>query len=161
MAAAISNVDSEADNEAGHAPPCFIIVHNIAKRHNVGMLARSASAFGVAKVKHNRLQFTRLRAEVHRLYHANAINSGDTDSSLISNTPLAQMCLVGSRQYNAFGSHGAADHVAFCHFSTLEECCSHLKDQEGESGCTRCVWRDTSMGSNNQLEHIDVGVLSA
>lgn len=43
----------------------------------------------------------------------------------------AQMCLVGSRQFNAFGSHGAADHVSFCHFPTLEECCSHLKDEQG------------------------------
>jgi len=43
----------------------------------------------------------------------------------------AQMCLVGSRQFNAFGSHGAAEHVSFCHFPTLEECCSHLKDEQG------------------------------
>lgn len=43
-----------------------------------------------------------------------------------------QMCLVGSRQFNAFGSHGAADHVSFCHFWTLEECCSHLKEQQGK-----------------------------
>lgn len=71
-------------------PKCFVIMHNISKRHNVGTLARSASAFAVA-----------------------------------------EMCLVGSRQFNAFGSHGSTDHVAFRHFPTLEECCSTLKDQEG------------------------------
>jgi len=73
-----------------HEPKCFIIVHNISKRHNIGTLARSASAFGVAEV-----------------------------------------CLVGSRQFNAFGSHGATEHVAFRHFPTLEECCKALREQEG------------------------------
>lgn len=71
-------------------PKCFVIMHNISKRHNIGTLARSASAFAVA-----------------------------------------EMCLVGSRQFNAFGSHGSTDHIAFRHFPTLEECCSSLKDQEG------------------------------
>lgn len=71
-------------------PKCFVIMHNISKRHNVGTLARSASAFAVA-----------------------------------------EMCLVGSRQFNAFGSHGSTDHIAFRHFPTLEDCCSTLKDKEG------------------------------
>ena len=31
-------------------PPCFVIVHNISKKHNVGALARCATAFGVKEV---------------------------------------------------------------------------------------------------------------
>ena len=31
-------------------PPCFLIVYNVSKKHNVGMLARSAAAFGVKEV---------------------------------------------------------------------------------------------------------------
>jgi tRNA G18 (ribose-2'-O)-methylase SpoU len=29
---------------------CYVVVHNIAKRHNIGTLARSATAFGVSEV---------------------------------------------------------------------------------------------------------------
>ncbi len=43
-----------------------------------------------------------------------------------------QVCLVGARQFNAFGSHGATEHVAFRHFPTLEECCTALREQEGD-----------------------------
>ncbi len=32
-------------------PECYIIVHNVAKKHNIGTLARSATAFNVAKVR--------------------------------------------------------------------------------------------------------------
>lgn len=32
------------------SPPCYLIVYNITKRHNVGNIARSATAFGVAQV---------------------------------------------------------------------------------------------------------------
>lgn len=31
-------------------PPCYLIVYNITKRHNIGNIARSATAFGVAQV---------------------------------------------------------------------------------------------------------------
>lgn len=31
--------------------PCFLMTHSVSKRHNVGMLARSASAFGVKEVQ--------------------------------------------------------------------------------------------------------------
>ena len=33
-----------------HAPECYFIVHNIAKKHNVGTIARCATAFGVKSV---------------------------------------------------------------------------------------------------------------
>ena len=32
-------------------PKCFLIIHNISKRHNVGTLTRSATAFGVTQVQ--------------------------------------------------------------------------------------------------------------
>jgi hypothetical protein len=47
-------------------------------------------------------------------------------------TFACQVCLVGSRHYSAFGAHGADSHVNFSHFATLEDCCRHLKDHEGE-----------------------------
>lgn len=54
MSAAMDNPDASAPDTSAaapaHAPKCFIIVHNISKRHNIGTLARSASAFGVAEV---------------------------------------------------------------------------------------------------------------
>ena len=31
-------------------PKCFLIVHSVAKKHNVGNLLRSCTAFGVAEV---------------------------------------------------------------------------------------------------------------
>jgi tRNA G18 (ribose-2'-O)-methylase SpoU len=46
--------DTAAHSSGGtsrqHDPPCFLIVYNITKRHNIGNIARSASAFGVAQV---------------------------------------------------------------------------------------------------------------
>ena len=53
-------------------PACYFIVHNIAKKHNVGTIARCATAFGAREV-----------------------------------------VLIGSKQYNAFGSQGADAHVTF------------------------------------------------
>ncbi|DBA70564.1 TPA: hypothetical protein ACH3X2_011956 [Trebouxia sp. C0005] len=38
-----SNYPSTSD------PECYVIVHNVAKKHNIGTLARSATAFNVAK----------------------------------------------------------------------------------------------------------------
>jgi len=31
-------------------PKCFLVIHSVSKRHNVGNLLRSATAFGVAEV---------------------------------------------------------------------------------------------------------------
>ncbi|KAJ3676108.1 hypothetical protein LUZ60_003520 [Juncus effusus] len=52
--------ESEPSSSASAAPPetqpaaaaaeSIVIVHNVAKRHNVGMLARSATAFGVSEM---------------------------------------------------------------------------------------------------------------
>jgi len=71
-------------------PACYFIVHNIAKKHNVGTIARCATAFGAREV-----------------------------------------VLIGSKQYNAFGSHGADAHVAFSHYDTLVAARSGLRDEKG------------------------------
>jgi hypothetical protein len=64
----------------------FLLVHNVAKRHNLGTLARSATAFGVTEI-----------------------------------------ILVGRKDFNAFGSHGATLHLQFRHFHTLAEAVKYLK----------------------------------
>ncbi|KAJ1695632.1 hypothetical protein LUZ63_012330 [Rhynchospora breviuscula] len=72
----------------------IVIIHNVAKRHNVGTLARSATAFGAA-----------------------------------------EMVLVGRRDYNCFGSHGAACHLRFRHFPSLAQAREYLKEQRGADIC--------------------------
>lgn len=44
---------------------------------------------------------------------------------------VKEVCLVGSRQFNTFGSHGSEAYVAYRHFNTLEECCEELKSKHG------------------------------
>ena len=44
---------------------------------------------------------------------------------------LRQICLVGSRKFSAFGSHGAIDHIQLRHFSTLTQCCCFLHEERG------------------------------
>ena len=36
---------------SGRCPECFVIVHNVAKKHNIGTLARSCTAFNVAQAR--------------------------------------------------------------------------------------------------------------
>ncbi|KAL6293289.1 hypothetical protein ACE6H2_001431 [Prunus campanulata] len=67
----------------------YVVVHNIAKRHNVGTLARSATAFGVA-----------------------------------------ELILVGRREFNAFGSHGSTSHLRFRHFHSLQDARLFLKERD-------------------------------
>ena len=51
------------------------------------------------------------------------------------------LCLVGSREYNTFGSHGSDSHVDMLHFNSLDECCSRLRAEHScciigaASGC--------------------------
>lgn len=54
-------------------------------------------------------------------------------------TFACQVCLVGSRHYSAFGAHGADSYVNFSHFATLEDCCRHLKDNEGKCSNTELM----------------------
>ncbi|CAM6101210.1 unnamed protein product [Calypogeia fissa] len=67
-------------------PESYVLVHNVTKRHNLGTLARSATAFGVT-----------------------------------------ELILVGRKDFNAFGSHGASLHIQFRHFHTLPEAALYLK----------------------------------
>mmetsp|Transcript_9299 Transcript_9299/g.18484 ORF Transcript_9299/g.18484 Transcript_9299/m.18484 type:complete len:213 (+) Transcript_9299:172-810(+) len=46
---------------------------------------------------------------------------------------VTTVCLVGSRNFNTFGSHGSDAYVHLRHFETLEECCRTLKE---DHGCT-------------------------
>jgi tRNA G18 (ribose-2'-O)-methylase SpoU len=39
------------------------------------------------------------------------------------------LCLVGSREYNSFGSHGSDNYVNMMHFNTLDECCDRLRTE--------------------------------
>ena len=79
-----------ADPAPSFDPACYFIVHNIAKKHNVGTIARCATAFGAREV-----------------------------------------VLIGSKQYNAFGSHGADAHVAFSHYDTLVAARDGLRNEKG------------------------------
>ncbi|KAG6547662.1 hypothetical protein Mapa_011111 [Marchantia paleacea] len=72
----------------------FVLVHNVAKRHNLGTIARSATAFGVS-----------------------------------------ELILVGRKDFNAFGSHGASLHVQFRHFHTLPEAALYLKQAKDVDIC--------------------------
>lgn len=44
---------------------------------------------------------------------------------------VVQICLVGSRHFNTFGSHGSAAHVPLAYFATLDECCTWLRQDKG------------------------------
>ncbi|GJP54917.1 hypothetical protein CLOM_g13931 [Closterium sp. NIES-68] len=77
----------------GGLPECYVIVHNVAKRHNIGMLLRSATAFNVH-----------------------------------------QILVVGRRDFSAFGSHGAADHVSLKHFNSLTDAKTYLQERD----CSIC-----------------------
>ena len=44
---------------------------------------------------------------------------------------VESVCLIGSRQFNTFGSHGSDAHVHFRHFDTLDACCERLRGSEG------------------------------
>ena len=87
-------------------PACFLVVHNVAKRHNIGTLLRSASAFGVT-----------------------------------------QVLIVGRRDMNCFGAHGAQAHVPMRHFSSLSSAKEFLR-----------VWQPNNISllliSNRNLRYV-------
>lgn len=43
-------IASSSGAQHRNQPPCFLIVYNVSKRHNIGNIARCASAFGVTQV---------------------------------------------------------------------------------------------------------------
>lgn len=46
----ISIAEPSTSSAAATLPGCYMIVHNVSKRHNIGTLVRSAAAFGVTEV---------------------------------------------------------------------------------------------------------------
>ncbi|KAL3701920.1 hypothetical protein R1sor_019942 [Riccia sorocarpa] len=80
------NDEEKSREESPSRFESYVLVHNVAKRHNLGTIARSATAFGVM-----------------------------------------ELILVGRKDFNAFGSHGASLHVQFRHFHTLPEAALYLK----------------------------------
>ncbi|KAG0611818.1 hypothetical protein M758_7G166900 [Ceratodon purpureus] len=92
----VQEIESESKTKSETSPQkegkkfdSFLLVHNVAKRHNLGTLARSATAFGVTEI-----------------------------------------ILVGRKDFNAFGSHGATLHLQFRHFHTLAEAVKYLKAKD-------------------------------
>ena len=43
-------VPTDADEDASRQPASFVIMHSVSKRHNIGTIARCATAFGVKEV---------------------------------------------------------------------------------------------------------------
>ncbi len=93
-------------------PACFIITHSVAKKHNIGTIARCATAFGVKEV---RAQHTDLAKAKPQQYHSSArADRAKCRARWCLRVHLElQVCLSGDRHYNTFGSHGADAHVAF------------------------------------------------
>ena len=44
------SAQSASSSGTHDGPGCYLIVHNVSKRHNIGTLVRSAAAFGVTEV---------------------------------------------------------------------------------------------------------------
>lgn len=42
---------AEAGADESGAPPCYLIIYNVSKRHNIGTISRCATAFGVKTVR--------------------------------------------------------------------------------------------------------------
>ncbi len=43
-------MSNSQDDPSTSSPACYVIVYNVAKRHNIGTLVRSCTAFGVKEV---------------------------------------------------------------------------------------------------------------
>lgn len=50
---------------------------------------------------------------------------------LLKGSVRMQVCLVGSRYFNTFGSHGSAEYIRYSFFPSLQDCCRCLKDERG------------------------------
>lgn len=111
------NDDSNLASTSGRAE-CYLIVYNVAKKHNIGTLARSATAFNVTKVCAVKSYILRVEGEL-----------------AFPDCYGLQICLVGSRHYNTFGGHGSAAHMELAYFPTLQDCCSWLKQAKGKAAC--------------------------
>ena len=47
----LDRTEDRTNGATAFSPKCFLIIHSVAKRHNIGNLLRSATAFGVFQVR--------------------------------------------------------------------------------------------------------------
>lgn len=122
---------SAAEAPSTSGPASYIITHSVSKRHNIGTIVRSATAFGVKEVRistsgspNSFLVGPVASLSSEKMFMAHDGNLAPTWGSTPAANPRGhlQVCLVGSRQFNTFGSHGSDAHVAFRHFDTLAKC---------------------------------------
>ena len=102
-------------------PACYLIVYNVSKKHNIGTLSRAATAFNVKEVR---------SPGSGRSGGAAACRS-ERRCSPVTAAAALQICLVGSKHFNVFGSQGSDAHVSVCHYNTIEECCADLRENKG------------------------------
>ena len=151
----------EAGGQLGAPPHSYLIAHSINKQHNLGMIARSATAFGVREVRRTRQAgagagpgvtapdasatergCSSLRAHTGAARQLYALHSTGQGRRAAAASPrraarseraaaARQVCLVGARSFRAFGSHGAVDHVRLRHFASLAQCCAFLREERG------------------------------
>lgn len=121
-------------------PDCYLILYNVSKKHNVGTIARCATAFNVKEVcvggQDCAWGAVMLRwgpAAQTVLEHPSVTGGRLKKPCSVARNPrlAAQICLVGARKFNTFGSHGSDAYVAFSHYDTLESCCEDLRVRRG------------------------------
>jgi hypothetical protein len=106
------------DSSDSGTAQCFVIVYNVAKRHNIGTLLRSCTAFGVTEVCVS--VFVCARALGARPCVQKSLHQPHDKKT-------QKVCLVGARHFNTFGSHGSAEHCAMRHFPTLDAAVEYLR----------------------------------
>ena len=120
-------------------PACYLVVHNVSKKHNVGSLARAATAFGVSEVREEGREEEALKIKPLAKRTRTTLSTSSTTSSLsfshLSSTPHQlpshfQVLLVGKNQYHAFGAHGSAAYVHFRHFPKLSHAKKWLREEK-------------------------------
>jgi hypothetical protein len=118
--------DAACSSGAPASPPaCYLICHNVSKKHN----GASALLWGAR--------------EEHTADGGLAVG---TLARCATAFGVAEVLLVGERNYNSFGAHGADAHVAFRHFPTLAQARPALACLlRSDTNATACKHRCASM----------------
>jgi hypothetical protein len=111
---------------------CYLIVYNVSKKHNIGTLIRYThpSKCHLCLLHCPALQLFILFCHRRHRHHRLCLSIRYRCATAFN---VKEVCLVGSRQFNTFGSHGSEAHVSYRHFNTLEECCEELKQKYGNT----------------------------